>query len=470
MAKILLIQTRIENKKYPYGSPPLGLMYLASHLRDHRDHTIQIIDMRPTLMTPQGAADIAEDFQPDIIGISSLSLEESILHQTAAAIKKSGLTCPIIAGGPHVNAAQNDVLNDPHIDFLVLGEGELTLPELVDAILTNTHEFDAIRGIVFRRNGRPVTTPSRAFIETLDDILFPSWDLIDLPTYYRLPRFMRFRPVSGEPFMQIMSSRGCPFHCIYCHAIMGKRFRARSAENVFQEIQTLHDRYGIKEFEFVDDCFNLDRQRVIDLCTKIIQSPLRITMCFPNGLRGDLLDKEILLLLKKAGTTEISFAPETGSARIQKLIRKNADLKKLQDAITDAAKAGIHAHGFFMLGFPTETQEDLMMTLDFVKKTRLHTADFFIVNVFPHTQLYQMVQDLGKTLPHDYSSVDFHNAQLNISEVSNAQLLSYQKKFFFAFYLNPLRMIRLFTSPAIKKRYIPYYAWLFFNRAVLRRR
>jgi radical SAM superfamily enzyme YgiQ (UPF0313 family) len=470
MARILLIQTRIENKDYPYGSPPLGLMYLASHLRKGRDHIIHIIDMRPTLMSPQKAAELSRDFRPDIIGISSLSLEESILHQTASAIKKTGLTCPIIAGGPHVNADQENVLKDENIDFLVLGEGEYTFPELTESILNGFPSFDTIQGIIFRQHEKTIKTPNRSFIENLDEILFPSWDLIDLPTYYNLPRFMRFSPVSGVPFMQIVSSRGCPFNCIYCHTIMGKRFRARSAKNVFDEIQTLYNKYGIKEFEFIDDCFNLDKQRVIDLCQLIIQSPLRIKMCFPNGLRGDLLDKEVLTLLKKAGTTEISFAPETGSLRIQKLIKKNANLDKLQQAILDAVKLKIHAHGFFMLGFPTETQEDLNLTLNFIKKTQLHTADFFIVNAFPHTQLYDMILAQGKAIPQDYSSIDFHNAPFNISDVSNKMLLDYQRKFFFTFYLNPLRILRLFTSPAIKKRYIPYYFWLFFNRAVLRKR
>jgi len=123
-----------------------------------------------------------------------------------------------------------------------------------------------------------------------------------------------------------------------------------------------------------------------------------------------------------------------------------------------------------MLGFPTETREDLDLTLDFIKNTKLHTADFFIVNVFPDTELFSMVKAMGRAVPDEYSSIDFHNTRINVSDVSDKELLSYQRKFFMTFYLRPARIVRLFTSPAIKKRYLFYYAWLFFRRAVLRKR
>ncbi len=469
MAKILLIRTRMESQDYPYGAPPLGLLYVASYLRLNPAHQVKILDMRATLMLPEEASDLVRDFAPDIVGISSLSLEESILNKTARAIKEWRSDCPVVVGGPHVNSAKEKLLCNRDIDYLVLGEGETTFPELVQVIAEKA-DPQQVEGIAYLRNGEVVKTAPRPFMEDLDALLFPSWDLIDLKTYYNLPRFMRFSPVAGVPFMPVMTSRGCPYNCVYCHNIMGKRFRARSAENVFKELKTLYDDYGIAEFEFIDDCFNLDKKRVHQLCDMITSSGMKVKMCFPNGLRGDILDEPTLRKLKDAGTTEISFAPETGSERIQKLIRKNANLPKLQEAITAAVKVGIHAHGFFMLGFPSETKEDLDQTLEFVRKTKLHTADFFIVNVFPDTELFEMVKAMGRDVPQSYDSIDFHNTEFNVSDVSTKELLSYQRKFFMTFYLRPLRILRLFTSPSIKKRYLFYYAWLFFQRTVLRKR
>ncbi len=469
MAKILLIRTRMEDQEYPYGAPPLGLLYLASYLRKGNAHQLKILDMRTTLMSPESAQQCVKDFEPDIVGISSLSLEESILNKTARKIKEWRSDCPVIVGGPYVNSARERLLTNPDLDYLVLGEGEETFPELVEAIVTKADLKD-IRGIAYRKAGYPVMNTARPFIEDLDRLLFPSWDMVDLKTYFNLPRFMRFSPVAGVPFMPVMTSRGCPYGCVYCHNIMGKRFRARSAENVFKELKVLYEDYGIREFEFIDDCFNLDKKRVHQLCDMIMGAGMKVHMCFPNGLRGDILDEETLRKLKAAGTTEISFAPETGSERIQKLIKKNANLSRLQEAIAAAVKVGIHAHGFFMLGFPTETREDLDLTLDFIKNTKLHTADFFIVNVFPDTELFSMVKAMGRAVPDEYSSIDFHNTRINVSDVSDKELLSYQRKFFMTFYLRPARIVRLFTSPAIKKRYLFYYAWLFFRRAVLRKR
>ncbi len=469
MAKILLVRTRIESADCPHGIPPMGLLYLASYLRRDPQHQIQILDMRTTLMSPEDAGEQVRAYGPDLVGISSLSLEESILMKTAREIKKWRPDCPVIVGGPYVNSAKEQLLNNSDLDYLVLGEGELTFPELVQAICQK-NDPQNIQGIAYRRNGGVVKTPARPFMENLDELLFPSWDLIDLKTYFNLPRFMRFSPVAGVPFMPVMTSRGCPYRCVYCHNIMGKRFRARSAENIFQELRILYEDYGIREFEFIDDCFNLDKDRVHQLCDRIIASEMKIHMCFPNGLRGDLLDEPTLRKLKDAGATEISFAPETGSERIQKLIKKNVNLPKLQEAIATAVKVGIHAHGFFMLGFPTETKEDLDLTLEFIKKTRMHTADFFIVNVFPETELFEMAKALGKELPDEYSSIDFHNTQFHVGEVLTKELLFYQRKFFMAFYFHPGRLMRLFTSPVIKKRYLFFYAWLFFRRVVLRRR
>lgn len=174
--------------------------------------------------------------------------------------------------------------------------------------------------------------------------------------------------------------------------------------------------------------------------------------------------------MKQAGTTVISLAPETGSVRLQKAIKKNMNLPKLQEMISCACKLGIHVHGFFMLGFPTETKEDLIETEKFIADTQLHTADFFIVNVFPNTEMYSEIKALGKEVPEEFNNIDYHDATFNVSEHTNEELLKYQRKLFLMFYLNFSRILRILTSPVIKKKYLFYYFMIFMRRVVFRKR
>lgn len=469
VTKILFVRTRSEKYSRPYGAPPLGLMYLTSALYRKQSHQVKILDMRADMLGPTDVAKEFVMFEPDIVGISSFSVEASMLSPLAEAIKREDSKCPVIVGGPHANASSEDVLKDINVDFLVLGEGERTVPELIDAIISGSN-VSLVKGIAFRTNGKIKRTPPREYIQNLDDLDFPRWDTIDLKKYFGLPRFMPFTPKGSTPYMPLMTSRGCPFNCIYCHDILGKRFRPRSARNVFLEMETLYRDYGISDFEIVDDCFNLDKKRAMEICDFIINSGINPKLSFPNGLRGDALDEKLLKRLKRAGTTIISFAPETGSARLQKVIRKNMNLEKLQRMISISSNLRIHTHGFFMLGFPTETKKDLAETLKFISKTKLHTADFFIVNLFPNTELYRQTKEGGGRVPDKFDNIDYHDANFNVSEIDTKELLAYQRKFFMTFYFNPRRIFLLLSSPAIRIKHLLYYVIIFIRRVLFRKR
>ncbi len=470
MAKILFVRSRIEERDYNYGNPPMGLLYIAANLLKE-GHEVKIVDMRPKLLLPEDVLAEIQRFKPDIIGTSNLTIEKSLYDKVVALIKKHHPAIPVIAGGAHVNAAQEEVLRDPHIDYLVLGEGEESFPLLVEAILSEAEEkLPRIKGIAYRRNGAVEKTEKRPYIEDLDQLPFPCWDLLDLETYYRLPPFMPFIPKGRRPYMQIVSSRGCPYNCTFCHSIMGKRFRTRSPENVFAELETLYKGYGISEFEILDDCFNFDQERAEKICDLIIQSGIKMKLWFPNGLRGDRLSERLLEKLAAAGTKVICFAPESGSNRVQKVVRKNVNLEKLQKAITIAAKLGIHTHGFFMLGFPMETKKDLQATYKFMKESKLHTADFFICTVYPHTPMWDQVKEMGYDVPEDSSNINFHNTSINVSAVSTEYLIAFQRKLFMDFYFSPGRIFRVLKKSAVKKRYLFFYALIFIRRAILRKR
>ena len=470
MSKILLIRTKSEKYTHPYGAPPMGLLYLSAVLRQ-KAHDVKVLDMRAYMLTPQDVVTECSEYQPDFIGVSNFTVEVDCLHKVTGALKTLNAQIPIIVGGPHVNTSPENVLKDANIDYLVLGEGEVTFPTLIEALSSGGKDLRRVQGIVFRADGQVVKTPPRDFIEDLDQIPLPDWDAVELKKYFSLPRFMPFIPHSGKPYLPVTTSRGCPFRCTYCHNILGKKFRARSPQNIFFELRSAYEKYGVADFEFIDDCFNLDKKRVIDLCDLIIRSGMKLELSFPNGLRGDVLDETVVQKLHEAGTKIISFAPETGSARLQKVIKKNVNLEKLQQMISCAAGLGIHTHGFFMLGFPSETEDDLKQSLDFISRTKLHTADFFIVNLFPQTEIYEDVKAQGGQVPEEFAEIDYHDTNFNASEISSEALVQWQRKLFLKFYASPSRIYRIFFhSKAIKKRYLFYYLKIFLRRVVSRKR
>ena len=262
---------------------------------------------------------------------------------------------PVLLGGPHPTAYPEKAVQIPGVDYLVVGEGEIAAGQLIECLL-NQRDVSDIKGIVYKKDNRIFSTGRGNIIEDLNNLPMPAYDLIPIEEYGNFARMSR---TGLGNYMCIFSSRGCPYRCIYCHNIFGKVFRCRSAENLFNEIKHLYDTYKIRDFEIMDDIFNLDRERLIDFCDRIINSGMKVTFAFPNGLRGDILDRQQLIKLRQAGTIFIAFAIETGSPRMQKLIKKNIQLDKIKQNIEIAHSLRIHPHGFSMIGFPGETLEEM---------------------------------------------------------------------------------------------------------------
>jgi radical SAM superfamily enzyme YgiQ (UPF0313 family) len=449
MAKILLVKTGEYSKEFTTLSPPLGILYLAAVARRSGGHEVRLHDMNIESGGVTRAVEEACTYLPEVIGISSVTFDSALMHELARKVKKAIPGVAVIAGGPHPSSYVEETLANTAIDVSVLGEGEATFDELLPRLVSGD-DFSDVRGIAFRQNGSIVRTASRPYIEDLDSLPFPAWDLLKHEAYWNQNSFGRLGP---RRYMSLFTSRACPYGCIYCHKLFGRGFRTRSTENVLREMEVLGELYGITNFEFIDDCFNFDRERVEKICDGILSRGWKLTLSFGNGLRGDRLDRALLEKMKLAGTREIAVAIETASPRLQKLIGKHLDLKKVKQTIDDAMIVGIPCDGFFMLGFPTETEAEMRETVRFAIESRLLYAHFTIVTPFLGTVLASKYRELVDQHQTDLHSLNFYKGiQHNLSDVPNETVARIQREANRKFYLNPARLWRILKSTPQKKR------------------
>jgi radical SAM superfamily enzyme YgiQ (UPF0313 family) len=458
-ARVLLVKA-LSNDGSPQISPPIGLLQLAACLRRWPGCDVRIIDLglrqvQPDRMDPELAR-----YAPDLVGISALSHETRAMRAVAVAAKRVVPHAPVVLGGPHASSFGVEVLErEPDIDYLVQGEGEGVFPELVDRVLQGGSAAD-LPGVSFRRGTALVDGRRAAPCSDVDQLPLPAYDLVPTDRYCRFPRFSR---ASRERYMSLISSRGCPFRCIYCHDQHGKRFRPRSPESFVGELEHLHDVYGVRQFEIVDDVFNLDRERVLEICDRIIQSGMRVELAFPNGLRGDLLDEEQLVRMKAAGTTYLALAVETASPRLQKLIKKRLDLDRVRRNVEIARRLRIHVNGLFMLNLPTETLSEMRQTADYLVSSAFHTYNLSIAVPFRGTEMAALARELGNEPVGELHDGFYGERFVPLSDVAPDRINRLRREVQLRFYANPRRLAAILRDFPDKRQF-PELAGLFVRR------
>ncbi|NOZ84722.1 MAG: B12-binding domain-containing radical SAM protein [Deltaproteobacteria bacterium] len=444
MLKLLLVRPllRLEKAGKDALPPPLGILSLAAYIRSKAPGLAEtrIIDENIKAMNGNAWSSLLEDFRPDVVGISAMSLELGRVKFLVRLLKTWNAGLPIVLGGPLASSRTKDILGETGADAAVTGEGEKAFLELLEVLSNERLPVNAaIPGVVTVTDPPDKEPGVPELLQDLDELPFPAFDLVDLDPYWRNPRLT---PVSkSRRYLPLFTSRGCPYRCSYCHNIFGKRFRAMSPDRVVEEIQYLHQRYGVDEFEIFDDIFNLDRDRVMSICSGIRKKGLKTRFSFPNGLRGDKLDREIITELSSVGTYHIAFAIETATPRLQKMINKNIDLDRIRMNISTAHKLGIFTWGFFMLGFPTETRREVLDTIRFARSLDLHGAFFFMVIPFEGTRLFEESMVKAGQPEHNYN---YFYAERSASEkISAHELERLQTMAYMSFYLKPQRLLRL---------------------------
>ncbi len=412
---------------------PLGLAYLAAVLEEC-GHELQLIDAAVSRLDNNQILAMVKNFHPNIIGITALTPVYQIALSLANNLKE-GLGLPIVIGGPHVTAIPQQTMENKCFDFAVLGEGERTFPELVEA-LEKDQEMSKVRGIAYRQGEKVVATGPQPPIDNLDVIPFPARHL--------LPPLAEYQPSPAAykrlPQATMMTSRGCPYHCAFCdHSVFGNRFRARTARNVVDEIELLASKYGVNEIRFWDDMFNMDPIRVISICDEMISRGL--DMPWTCLARADHMNAEILDAMASAGCWQIDYGIESGNQAILNGIMKGQTLDLVEKVVKMTRKAGVGVRGFFMLALPGETESTMRDTLRFAKKLNLTSAVFHLTTPFPGTTLFNLARNSGELredVSYDAYMLGFSDDVPYVPKALNAQLIKdFQQTAYGEFYLRP---------------------------------
>jgi len=441
---VLLVKScSVVSKQQVSAMPPLGLLYIAANLRSRLSAEVRILDAKLEPDILMAVRDAIRARRPDMVGISALTAEAFLAHRIAGVVKAEDGSVPVVVGGPYPSSDPETALADPNMDAAVVGEGEETSTELVRVIAEEGPRWSDLRtlrevaGMAFRDEGKVAFSKPRPPIQDLDSLPFPAWDLIDSKRFYGMAS------AGARRCLPIFTSRGCPYRCVFCHEIFGKTFRPRSPENVVEEMAMIH-RLGTKDIEVLDDIANFDADRFDRILELMLGRELLSALNFPSGLRADLVRPGSLDLLKRVGVGEVSVAVESPVPRIQKLMNKNLRLDKVSNTIDLMAERRIFTRGFFILGFPTETADEMNETVRWACESRLNMALFFTPNPYRNTVMHTMFERAGK-MHGRVNSIDFEflGSPFNASELSDAAYRRLYRGAYLKFYLDPARAYRI---------------------------
>ena len=324
-------------------------------------------------------------WKPDVVVVEvPFSGWSRTAFEVVSITKKVNKDIAVVLFGLHPSSRPAECMENGQVDFVVIGEPEDTVAELVEALEQKKTDFRGINGLGFRKKGKAVFTDKRTVIENLDALPLPARHLLPMKVYAQAVKQNPLRGEITKPYTIVITSRGCPYNCVFCtHCIVwGKTWRPRSPKSVVDEVEHVIKTYGIKQVDFADDNMTLDRQRMAQICDLIVERGLHFEWFTPNGVRADTLDEWLLRKMRKAGCKKIRVAPESGVQRVvSDIAKKNLDLKKVEEAVVAARKVGIKVGCFFVIGLIGETKADIEETIKFAYRLKSLGADSFIFSI-----------------------------------------------------------------------------------------
>jgi len=442
--RVLLVESNNMGKwvgttmPYEVHIPPLGLMYLASYARkalsgvEFRIVESSLPSLDHSSLDDERFIRVLNEFQPDVVGIRSIAffLEEL---QRIASLVRAHSDATLVAGGPIVQAYKRRLFQEvPELEIAVKGEGEQVFADLLSGV-----PLPSIAGLLYRTdNGAAeqgvVENEDRPEVADIDSLRFPAYDLIDLDQYQHQLSYAYNHRRQGV----LLTSRGCAYHCTFCFTHW-KGIRLRSAANIFEEIEQLHDQHGIEDFYVVDDIFNIDSKRSLKLFDLIVAAGLKLRLYFVNGLRADIMSEKFVDRALEAGAIWFTYAVESGTDEIQRLVKKCLDLEKTKRIIAYTQRQNVAVNVSTMYGFPTETRELAQRTLDWLSELPKPSLlpYHFCLRFFPGCAINQQALDagwdperLGLTSRFSYNDLPIGTPTLSKHDMFGIQL-EYHRRF-----------------------------------------
>ncbi len=461
--KLLLIRTDSIESQFVHNAvdPPLGVMTLSAVVKRDLggEVDVRVRDLRIKRQR-EGFRDELLDWRPDVVGLSALSVEAERTAERVRFVKETLPEATVLIGGPYASASPLECLADTRADVAFRGEAETSLVEWLRRHLGG-ESAESVRGLALRDDGgKLLLTGARTEFEDLDSLPMPDWDAIRLKEYHKAGSSMNVFN-AHKRYASIITSRGCPYQCVYCHRFFGNRVRSRNLGLVMEEIRLLYHKYGIRELQICDDIFNADPKRVLEFCRLLKESGMKLYLTFPNAVRGDRLTRGVIDALKDAGAYMLVFSIESGSPRIQKLIKKNINLDKTIEMIRYADSVGLITKCAFMIGFVTETREEIQQTIDLAMSLPLLHGSFLTVAPYENTELYNITRE-------HYPDFDpGKNAQFigylpSYAKEMGHDLPRIQRRAYISFYFHSGRLLKMlwrFPRPL-------HFLWRFFKEGI----
>lgn len=417
--------------------PPLGLAYIAGALREN-GHAVSIFDGNALGASTQEMTKFIEKYSPDLVGITSTTPNIFNAFAVADAVKSFDNEIKVVVGGVHPTVAPEHTLSNSNVDIVVVGEGDITICELVSA-LENGENIADVEGIAFKKDEGMVLTPKRKLIPNLDSLPFPVYDLLPIEKYSSLQS-------SKRHFMSMITSRGCPYRCIFCgvQTVFGYTYRANSPERTVNEIEYLIRNFNIEEILFKDSEFTLNTKRVEKICDLMIEKELGISwLC--NG-RVDHVTKEMLKKMKLAGCRVITYGVESGDQEILNTLKKQITLEDARKAFSMTKEVGIETVANFMVGNPGDTKETIEKTLAFAKELDPDYAQFNCITPFPGTELYKLAKKNEWLFEENLEKIKYDTCIMNATNLPTEELKKYASKMYRSFYFRPSYILKRLTK------------------------
>ena len=428
--KVLLIKPRNVTD---HIQPSLGLLYLASQIR--KNHDVAIHDCIKENTKLEEIIHVIEAQSPDVIGIQCFTYDVPNVSRMLKAIKKIFPDIITVVGGAHISSIPLEAYNKflPDIDYGFNGEAEIGFPRFLTALEHKMIDHSDIEGLIWRDPDGRIIVNEKCAIQNLDELGIPSWDLI-LPETY--PECQHGAFYKKFPIAPIIITRGCPYMCGFCAApiISGRKIRKHSVEYVQENIRTLYKR-GIREIHIVDDNFTFDLDYCKQVLRGIIDLKLDISLATPNGIRMERIDDEVLELMKEAGVYLVSVAAESGSNRILKRMKKTITVANVKQNVKQIQRHGFEIAGFFVIGYPGETKEEIKTTIRFSKQLGLLRANYFTFLPLPGTSIYNEMVEQNKIAKIDWKNFSFMTAPYVPEGMTHKELMSLKRKAFFIFFI-----------------------------------